>query len=84
MSLFMFGATGGLGFEVAQGLVTAEGFDAKKAVVRDASSDKAQMALGEDFDIRRFHDVVLEDGPVPLSILERKVDEMIAEQKAGA
>ena len=37
----MFGSTGGLGFEVAKGLVTAEGFDSKKAVVRDASSDKA-------------------------------------------
>lgn len=41
-SLVMFGATGGLGGEVAKGLVTAEGFDAKKAVVRDASSDKAK------------------------------------------
>ena len=40
-SLVMFGATGGLGFEVAKGLVTASGFDAKKAVVRDASSEKA-------------------------------------------
>ena len=29
----MFGATGGLGMEVAQGLVTAKDFDAKKAVV---------------------------------------------------
>jgi uncharacterized protein YbjT (DUF2867 family) len=38
----MFGATGGLGMEVAQGLVTADGFSAKKAVVRDTSSDKAQ------------------------------------------
>jgi uncharacterized protein YbjT (DUF2867 family) len=41
-SLVMFGATGGLGSEIAKGLVTADGFDAKKAVVRDASSDKAK------------------------------------------
>lgn len=41
-SLVMFGATGGLGMEVAQGLVTAEGFDSKRAVIRDTSSDKAK------------------------------------------
>lgn len=41
-TLFMFGATGGLGTEVAKGLVTADGFSAKKAVVRDVTSDKAK------------------------------------------
>lgn len=44
--------------------------------------EKAQDALGETFDIRDFHDEVLRDGPVPLSILEKKIDAMI-EKKAG-
>ena len=42
--------------------------------------DKARNALGEDFDIRRFHDEVLKDGPVPLSLLEAKIDTWIQQQ----
>jgi uncharacterized protein (DUF885 family) len=40
--------------------------------------ERAQRELGDDFDLRRFHDTVLENGPVPLSILEAKVAAMIA------
>ena len=43
--------------------------------------DRAQAELGDDFDIRAFHDVVLTNGAVPLSILEENVDAWIAEEK---
>ena len=44
--------------------------------------DKARQALGETFDIRDFHAVVLENGAVPLDVLEELVDAYIAERKA--
>lgn len=38
---------------------------------------KAEEQLGDAFDIREFHDVVLTNGSVPLSILEQAVDQYI-------
>lgn len=45
--------------------------------------DKAKKALGEDFDIRDFHDAVLKNGAVALPILEELVDAYIADKKAA-
>jgi uncharacterized protein (DUF885 family) len=44
--------------------------------------DKARNALGPKFDLKDFHTVVLENGAVPLTVLERLVDEWI-EAQAG-
>lgn len=41
----------------------------------------ATRELGDRFDIRKFHDVVLGAGPLPLSILETRVKEWVAEMK---
>ncbi len=46
--------------------------------------DEAKRALGDAFDIRRFHDVVLGDGAVPMAVLETKVKAWIARTKAAA
>jgi uncharacterized protein (DUF885 family) len=44
---------------------------------------KAEEELGEDFDIRGFHDTILGGGSVPLSILETRIDQWIESVKTG-
>jgi uncharacterized protein (DUF885 family) len=39
---------------------------------------KAEKALGEGFDLREFHDIVLREGAVPLEVLEEQVTRWIA------
>lgn len=45
--------------------------------------DKAKSALGAKFDIRQFHDAVLLGGAVPLTILEKIVDNYIASRQSA-
>ena len=44
---------------------------------------RAEATLGDDFDVRAFHDVVLKDGALPLAILEEQVDAWIAATQAS-
>ncbi len=41
---------------------------------------RAEQALGERFDVRRFHDALLVDGPLPLGLLDARMDRWIAEE----
>ena len=43
--------------------------------------EKAKAVLGDKFDIREYHEVVLKDGALPLAILEEQVDDWIASKK---
>jgi len=42
---------------------------------------RAEKELGTHFDVRAFHDAVLEQGSEPLSFLETHMDGWIAAQK---
>jgi uncharacterized protein (DUF885 family) len=43
--------------------------------------DRAQKALGPKFDLRKFHDEMLDGGTLPLDMLETRTDKWIAQQK---
>jgi uncharacterized protein (DUF885 family) len=44
--------------------------------------ERAQKELGPRFDIRKFHDEMLDGGTLPLDLLESRTDKWIAEQKS--
>ena len=46
--------------------------------------DRAQQALGDKFDLRAFHDEVLDSGALPLDMLDARINAWIASQKAAA
>jgi uncharacterized protein (DUF885 family) len=45
--------------------------------------DRAEEALGENFDVRAFHDEVLGGGALPLDVLEARIDSWIEAQQAA-
>ena len=45
--------------------------------------DRAQRALGDKFDLRGFHDQVIDAGALPLDVLDARIDAWIAAEKAG-
>ncbi|MDP9038236.1 MAG: DUF885 domain-containing protein [Acidobacteriota bacterium] len=45
--------------------------------------DRAVTALGPKFDLKAFHDLVLDSGALPLDVLEQQVDAWIAARKAA-
>jgi uncharacterized protein (DUF885 family) len=45
--------------------------------------ERAKSALGNNFDLRAFHDQVLDTGALPLDVLSERIDAWIAQQKAA-
>jgi uncharacterized protein (DUF885 family) len=46
--------------------------------------ERAKKALGTKFDIRAFHDEILDGGALPLNVMDARVDGWIKAQKSGA
>jgi uncharacterized protein (DUF885 family) len=45
--------------------------------------DQAKKELGDKFDIRAFHDQVIDSGALPLEVLDQRITKWIASQKSG-
>ncbi len=46
--------------------------------------ERAHLALGENFDVRAYHDLVLGQGSLPMEVLEKVVDAWILKQKPAS
>jgi uncharacterized protein (DUF885 family) len=46
--------------------------------------EKAQRAVGIDFDLRRFHDTLIGNGSVPIAVLDEIIDEWIESELRDA
>jgi uncharacterized protein (DUF885 family) len=44
--------------------------------------ERAKNSLGARFDLRRFHNAILDHGALPLNVLERSIDDWIDEERA--
>lgn len=44
--------------------------------------EKCKNALQDKFDIKQFHEIILTNGPIPLNILEQKINEYISKNKS--
>jgi uncharacterized protein (DUF885 family) len=44
--------------------------------------EHAKQALGSRFDIRAFHDAILDEGPLPLDVLDERINAWIVMEKA--
>jgi len=47
-----------------------------------AIRSRAERELGDRFDVRRFHDALLVDGPLPMALLDERMNRWIAGEKA--
>jgi prolyl oligopeptidase len=45
--------------------------------------EHAEATLGDDFDVREFHDVLLGAGALPLDILQQRMDDWLSEKLGG-
>jgi uncharacterized protein (DUF885 family) len=45
--------------------------------------EKAKKELGNKFDIRQFHEVVLTNGAIPLDVLQELVDRWVKSKQGG-
>lgn len=49
-----------------------------------ALRERARTALGPRFDLRRFHNALLDHGPLPLTVLDRSIDEWLEAERQRA
>jgi uncharacterized protein (DUF885 family) len=73
-------ATGADRIAIMPGQVTTYGVGEQELV---ALREEARQALGPKFDLREFHDRVLENGTITLGMLRQVIERWIAEKKGG-